>query len=43
VTVEVFQATVGNLEELQQNTKTLHTQVKEIQNAITWGQIEITT
>lgn len=41
VTVEIFQATVGNLEELQQSTKTLHTQVKEIQDAITWGQIEI--
>ena len=41
VTVEIFQATVGNLEELQQSTKTLHTQVKEIQDAITWGEIKI--
>ena len=41
VTTEIFQATVGNLEELQQNQKTLHTQVKEIQEAITWGEIKI--
>lgn len=43
VTTEIFQATVGNLEELQQNTKTLHTQVKEIQEAITWGELDDTT
>lgn len=41
VTTEIFQATVGNLEELQQNTQTLHTQIKDIQEAITWGEIEI--
>ena len=41
VTVDIFQATVGNLAELQQSTKTLHTQVKEIQDAITWGEIKI--
>lgn len=40
VTTEIFQATVGNLEELQQNQKTLHTQVKEIQEAITWGELD---
>lgn len=40
VTTEIFQATVGNLEELQQSQKTLHTQVKEIQEAITWGELD---
>lgn len=43
VTTEIFQATVGNLEELQQSQKTLHTQVKEIQEAITWGELTDTT
>ena len=44
ITTEIFQATVGNLEELQKNQKTLHVQVKEIQEAITWGDLDdITT
>lgn len=43
VTTEIFQATVGNLEELQQSQTTLHTQVKEIQEAITWGELDETT
>lgn len=40
VTKAIFQATVGDITELQTGQKTLHTQVKELQEAITWGILE---
>ena len=39
VTKTIFQATVGNIEELQASASTLHTQVKELQEALTWGEL----
>jgi hypothetical protein len=39
VTKAVFENTVGSLEELQASASTLHTQVKELQEALTWGEL----
>jgi chromosome segregation ATPase len=41
VTVEMFESTVGSLDELQAQTSTLHTQVKELQEALTWTELTI--
>ena len=41
VTVEMFENTVGSLDELQAQTSTLHTQVKELQEALTWTELTI--
>ncbi len=40
VTKAIFQQTVGNIEELQNGQVTLHSQVKEIQETLTWGRLE---
>lgn len=40
VTKALFETTVGNIEELQAGQVTLHSQVKEIQEALAWGQLE---
>ena len=42
ITKEMFQATVGNINELKLGQKTLHTQVKELQQALTWGEMTTT-
>lgn len=43
ITKGVFQATVGNIKELQLGQKTIHTQVKELQQALTWGELTTTS
>ena len=43
VTKDLFQQTVGNIRELTLGQKSLHTQVKELQDALTWGEMNITT
>ena len=43
VTKAIFETTVGNIEELQAGQVTLHSQVKEIQEVLTWGLLEDTT
>lgn len=40
VTVEAFEETVGTFEELRAETTTIYSQVKELQEALTWGRIE---
>lgn len=40
VTKAVFEQTVGSIEELQNGQATLHSQVKEIQETITWGTLD---
>lgn len=40
ITKELFNLTVGSIEELQAGQSTLHAQVKEIKEAITWDTLE---
>lgn len=40
ISKEVFQSTVGDLRELMAGEKTLHEQVKDVQAALTWGDLD---
>jgi hypothetical protein len=40
VTIKDFESMVGTFEQMKGETDTLYTQVKELQEALTWGVIQ---
>lgn len=40
VTIDKFESVVGTFEEMKNETATIYAQVKELQEALTWGNIE---